>query len=201
MTDSDREEDIKGKLTELTKTSGVEGAERLAALFLKKHGDLARTMSMTKIKGLSNEVLKKGPGKQLLAYPQNLSGGRIHASSPNEVWQADTASMFTFGGGYFLCIVDVFTRRTWAEQMASATPGEVKRVLQSIGEKPRMLDTDLGNEFKGELQPYLKDQGIAHRTKDPKDLNALAVCDRKIQQIKKAISSMQMEQKLSLIHI
>ena len=79
--------------------------------------------------------------------------------------------------------------------MASATPGEVKRVLQGIGEKPRILDTDLGNEFKGELQPYLKDQGIAHRTKDPKDLNALAVCDRKIQQIKKAISSMQMESK------
>ena len=52
-----------------------------------------------------------------------------------------------------------------------------KKVLQGIGEKPRMLDTDLGNEFKGELQPYLKEQNIAHRTKDPKDLNALAVCD------------------------
>ena len=59
MTDSDREEDVKEKLTELTKASGVEGAERLAALFLRKHGDLARTMSMAKIKGLSNEVLKK----------------------------------------------------------------------------------------------------------------------------------------------
>ena len=105
MTDRDREEDIKEKLTELTKASGVEGAERLAALFVKKHGDLARTMSMTKIKGLSNEVLKKGPGKQILQYPQNLSGGRIHALSPNEVWQADTASMFTFGGGYFCALL------------------------------------------------------------------------------------------------
>ena len=85
MTDSDREEDIKGKLTELTKSSGVEGAERLAALFIKKHGDLARTMSMTKIKGLSNEMLERGPRKQILEDPQNLSGGRIHASSPNEV--------------------------------------------------------------------------------------------------------------------
>ena len=108
-------------LTELTKSSGVEGMERLAALFLKKHGDLPRTMSMANIKGLSNDVLKRGPGKQILTYPQNLSGGRIHASSPNEVWQADTASMFTFGGWYFLCIVDVFTRRTWAEPMVSAT--------------------------------------------------------------------------------
>ena len=159
-------------------------------------------MSLAKLKSLSNAVLKLGPGKQILAFPQNLSGGRIHASSPNEVWQADTASMFTFGDsaetrGYFLCIVDVFTRRTWAEPMASATPGEVKRVLESIGQKPRMLDTDLGNEFKGELQPYLKEKQIAHRTKDPKDLNALATADRKIQQIKKAIASMQMEQNTS----
>ena len=105
MTDSDREEDVKNKLTDLTKGSGIEGTERLAALFLKKHGDLARTMSMTKIKGFANEVLKKGPGKQILKYPQNLSGGRIHASSPNEVWQGDTASMFTFGGGYFCALL------------------------------------------------------------------------------------------------
>ena len=105
MTDSDREEDIKGKLTELTKTSGVEGAERLAALFLKKHGDLARTVSMTKLKGLSNEVLKRGPGKQILAYPQNLSGGRIHASSPNEVWQADTDPCSPLVVGIFFALL------------------------------------------------------------------------------------------------
>ena len=65
------------KLTELTKSSGVEGIERLAALFLRKHRDLARTMSMGKLKGLANDVRKKGPGKQILAYPQNVSGGRI----------------------------------------------------------------------------------------------------------------------------
>ncbi len=87
---------------------------------------------MRKIKGLANEVLKKGPGKQILTYPQHLPGGRIHASPPNEVWQADTTSMFTFGGGYCLSSVDVFTCRTWAEQMASAKPGEAKRVLAGI---------------------------------------------------------------------
>ena len=115
MTDSDKEEEVKQKLTALTKDTGVEGADRLAALFVKKHGrPEARTMSLAKLKSLSNAVLKLGPGKQILAFPQNLSGGRIHASSPNEVWQADTASMFAFAGkGYFLCIVDVFTRRTW----------------------------------------------------------------------------------------
>ena len=99
MTDSDKEEEVKQKLTALTKDTGIEGADRLAALFVKKHGPEARTMSLAKLKSLSNAVLKLGPGKQILKFPQNLSGGRIHASSPNEVWQADTASMFRFAGG------------------------------------------------------------------------------------------------------
>ena len=48
MTDSAKEEEVKQKLTTLTKESGVEGAERLALLFIKKHGQEARTMSMAK---------------------------------------------------------------------------------------------------------------------------------------------------------
>ena len=36
MTDSDKEEEVKQKLTALTKDTGVEGADRLAALFVKK---------------------------------------------------------------------------------------------------------------------------------------------------------------------
>ena len=90
-------------MDELARTSGVVGVERLAALFVKKHGDLARTMSMGKVKKFANDSLKLAPGKQILQFPTNVSGGRIHASSPNETWQADTASMFTFGGGLFVC--------------------------------------------------------------------------------------------------
>ena len=101
MTDSDQEEEVKAKMTALSKESGIEGMERLAALFVKKHGDLARTMSMGKVKKLANDSLKLAPGKQILQYPTNVSGGRIHASHPNAVWQGDTASMFTFGGGVF----------------------------------------------------------------------------------------------------
>ena len=61
--------------------------------------------------------------------------------------------------------------------MSSTTPSEAIRVLDTIGQKPRMLVTDLGNEFKEEGKKYLQSKGIAHRSKDPKDLNALAVCD------------------------
>ena len=68
MTDSDKEEEIKQKLTTLTKDTGIEGADRLAALFVKKHGPEARTMSLAKLKSLSNAVLKLGPGKQILKF-------------------------------------------------------------------------------------------------------------------------------------
>ncbi len=37
-------------------------------LIIEKHGVDAGNMSKTKIKGLANEVLKRGPGKQLLQY-------------------------------------------------------------------------------------------------------------------------------------
>ena len=94
MADSDKEEDVKNQLTALTKKSGIEGAERLAALYIKQHPEEARTMSMSKLKKLSNEILKLGPGKQILSYPQNLSGGRIHASSPNDTWQVEFFEYF-----------------------------------------------------------------------------------------------------------
>ena len=135
MTDSDKEEEVKQKLTALTKESGVEGADRLAALFLKRHGPEARTMSMAKLKGLSNAVLKLGPGKQILKFPQNLSGGRIHASSPNQVWQADTASMLTFGGGNFMIAVDVF--RDLCMRSLPRPPARKRRCVSSpLGQSP-----------------------------------------------------------------
>ena len=78
-------------------------------------------MSMGKLKKLSNDVLKLAPGKQILQFPQNLSGGRIHASSPNEVWQADSASMFSFGGGVFSFALLMFSlvvrgRNPWLQR-------------------------------------------------------------------------------------
>ncbi len=69
MTDSDKEEDVKNQLTALTKKSGIEGAERLAALYIKHHPEEARTLSMSKLKKLSNEVFKLGPGNQILSFP------------------------------------------------------------------------------------------------------------------------------------
>ena len=89
--------------------------------------------------------------------------------------------------------VDVFTRYTRAAVTTGTTAAEAAHTFRGWP-KCEILDTDGGPEFNGAaFKDFLREAGIQHRVKDPKDTNALAVVDRKIQQIKKAISSMQME--------
>ena len=83
-------------MDELARTSGVTGVDRLAALFVKREQAAAKTMSKTEIRKLANEARKVKPDKQVLAYPKERSGGAVHASKPNEVWQIDLADMRTF---------------------------------------------------------------------------------------------------------
>ena len=105
-------------MDELARTSGITGVDRLAALFVKRHQDAAKTMSTTEVKKLASDVLKVKPDKQILAYPAERSGGAVHASRPNEVWQIDLADMRTFNQKrsdehtHMLVCVDVFTRFT-----------------------------------------------------------------------------------------
>ena len=67
------------------------------------------------------------------------------------------------------------------------------RVFSSWDIEPTMVDTDGGPEWKGSFKEMLEKRSIVHRIKSPQDSNALAVVDRKIQQIKVAISGRQME--------
>ena len=90
------EDPTKTVMDELARTSGVVGVERLAALFIKREPDAAKTMSKTEVRRMANEVLRVKPDKQILAYPKERSGGAIHASAPDEVWQIDLADMRGF---------------------------------------------------------------------------------------------------------
>ncbi len=80
-----------------------------------------------------------------------------------------------------------FSRFVRAEPAKAASAAEAVRIF-SGWPKPQMLDTDGGAEWKNEFAKMLHHFEISHRVKHPQDHNALAVCDRKIQQIKTAIS-------------
>ena len=177
---------------ELATETGVDGVPRLVSLFLKREGDVP--LSKGTLISIAQEALATKASKQILQFPrESTSGGAVHATHKDHVWQADTASMFTFGGGWFLIAVDVFTRFTRAVPTTGTTAAEARRVFLGWP-KCQILDTDGGPEFKGVFKDFLQTAQIQHRVKDPKDTNALAVVDRKIQQIKTAISQRWIEE-------
>ena len=196
-------------MDELARTSGVVGVERLAALFTRREPDAAKTMSKTEVRKLANDVLKIKPDKQILQYPKERSGGAIHASAPNEVWQVDVADMRGFnvkGAKYthMLVAVDVFTRKTYAAPMEAASSEQVVIVFKfwaGKGPLPKVCDTDKGPEFEGSFVAFLEEKKIQHRVKAPHDVNSIAVVDRKIQSIKKAVSGAMMEDEMSEVNV
>ena len=94
-------QDMVEAFQELSTETGVDGVPRLVALFRKRKGDVG---SSTEMASMAREALASKAEKQVLTFPQGHSGGAVHASSKDQVWQADTASMFTFGG---LCEMSV----------------------------------------------------------------------------------------------
>ena len=112
------------------------------------------------------------------------SDGRVTASRENEIFQADLidySKRTAEGHRFILTVVDVFSRRLWVEPLASKQPAEVvkalERILRSSG-RPRQITTDMGAEFGKPFDELLTKEGIAHCTKDPQEVNTLAVVDR-----------------------
>ena len=128
-------------LRELSGETGVNGVPRLVALLSKRHPELAAAYSAKELRELAQKALETKADTQILKPPEHLRGGRVHAESPNEVWQMDTASMVPAfkGSKPFLCVaVDLFTRRTYAEPMEAASAAETKRAMISFDEFPKI---------------------------------------------------------------
>ena len=66
---------------------------------------------------------------------------------------------------------------------------------------PKVCDTDKGPEFEGAFVEFLAEKKIQHRVKAPHDVNSIAVVDRKIQSIKKAISGAMMEETMGTVNV
>jgi hypothetical protein len=71
-------------------------------------------------------------------------------------------------------------------------PAEVapvlRRMLDALPKKPAVISTDKGNEWVGAVDALLDAKGITRRTKDPRDVNALGVVDRLIQNLKQRLA-------------
>lgn len=170
-------------LVELSDQLGNPGA---AKLFLE-----AKRRKI-KVSRAQVEALVKRQGNRQLFNPVQPSRGKSAAESYSARYQADLADMVNSpskGFRYFIVLVNVFSREVYAEPLRNKEPVTVAAGLQkligALPEKPQVLSTDDGTEFSQHVDDFLQSAGIAHKQHVGKnDVNALAVLDRALQNIK-----------------
>jgi hypothetical protein len=171
------------RLREIWVESGRPGAAKLVSA-ARQEGEnitLKKAQEFVKNQGVS-QVYQQQP----------RSDGKVVSTGRNSVWQIDLidwkslSKSDTGGNKYTMFCIDVFSRYLYTEPMTQKTPSATleafKKILVRAGTKPKELDSDTGNEFKGVFDDYLKSNNIGHRVRD--SINSLAVADSNIKKLK-----------------
>jgi hypothetical protein len=93
-----------------------------------------------------------------------------------------------------LLLVRVFTRQVYMKSITNKKPATVERALKEILDRAgepsfKQISSDQGGEFlNGPVSRLLEQRGIAHRLKRVGDMDALAVLDRTMQNLKLRLS-------------
>lgn len=119
----------------------------------------------------------------------------IVTATPDTDFQMDLLDMQNFYHSnshyrYILLVVDIFSRKAYAEPLKKKTPEEVLRGLKKIFEVsgiPSIMASDNGTEYKGVVSKYFKENKIVHRENEVGDHQVLGVIDRLARTIKNKI--------------
>jgi hypothetical protein len=145
----------------------------------------ARRAGLDVTKKRVTEFVRKRGEKQVF-QPVQPARGKTVAGGADATFQMDLADLknspevresATYK--FFLVIVNVFDRFTYARNLKMKEPREVRIALGSIlaslpeGKKIRAIANDSGNEFLGPVADLLLDKGIAYRSQLVGDVNAL----------------------------
>ena len=159
--------------------------------------DAARRSGLQVTRAEVTDFLRRQETRQLFAAPPR-SNGRVTAPRLDSTWQVDLIDFKQMdpkqNDGYrvALVVVDVFSRFVWATALRQKTQEVVlaafKAILRESGRKPAEVDSDGGAELQGSFARFLASEGIAHRLKNPTQLNALAVADAVIGALKRTIA-------------
>lgn len=85
-------------------------------------------------------------------------------------WDADTAVLNSYrkendGFGYFLFVIDVFSKYAWTVALKSTKGSEMSRALASLlskTNKPKKIRTDKGSEFMNrDVQKLFKEKSVS----------------------------------------
>jgi hypothetical protein len=136
--------------------------------------------------------------EQLFKTQKNKSaGGHIVALARNEVWQIDLYDIHTWEKkndhiNFIFAVVDVFSRKLWAEPCESKSKEDVTDALMKIvlkaGETPDVIMSDNESAYKSDtFQEFLSKHHIALDMNVVNDHNALGIIDNMAKRLKKTL--------------
>lgn len=110
---------------------------------------------------------------------KNFTRRKIIVKGKNDQWQLDLIVLpqlgeYNSGYIYILVAIDCFSRFAYVEPMKTkssyVTKVAFEKILKRAKVKPRLIQTDLGSEFKGSFSRFLKENGIHQfsTSQDPK---------------------------------
>ena len=120
--------------------------------------------------------MKKGLSKQetfttFRPAQRTFRRPKVLAFTPNYQWDSDTANMVKYKSdneyAYFVVFIDIFTRYLYTSPLKTLRGQEMvvvfQRLIRKIGEKPQILITDQGSEYKtNQFNKLLNDIKIKH---------------------------------------
>ena len=150
------------------------------------------------------QIVSQQGERQVFGRLQGAEGKTVSRGA-NDSWQMDLADLKNQPGTkakkakdrvykFFLVVINTFDRVVYTRALKGKNPGEVtvklSQILEEAPKKPKVISSDNGLEFLGEVSEYLQGKGIAQRFKAVGDQNALGVVDKAIQSIKQTIARM-----------
>ena len=171
-------------------------AEELSFPSASKLLKAAKQRGIPATKADVNTILKNDPTKQVFAKPPPAKGA--HATNDAKgIWQVDLIDYSQFdpknndGFTYIMIATDLFTRKSFGEEMREKKPLEAldkfNSIVSKFGFKPTRVHVDTGGEFSEPFQNGLRAQNIVVTEKPAEDINGNAVVDAAIKSIKSNI--------------
>jgi hypothetical protein len=183
------------RLQALYQEAGAPGARVFRTYALRKNEHLTSTEAQ--------EFVAQQATQQVF-QARLPSDGRVSASRLGMRWMADlmdqskrASSLRPGAAKYAMVVVDVFSREVFVEAMTQKSDTQAASAMRKIlhsneGEDPKELSVDLGREWAGPaFKELMQRKGIVVRTKDPQQVNSIAVVDRAMQSVKAILKNIQ----------
>ncbi len=144
------------------------------------------------------KYIKQDKQHVILQNPKRLKAKPITADRINLIWQIDLIDMDYLERQndhykYILNCVDIYSRYCFLRGMRNKEANTIMETLDEImettGQRPRIIQTDQGSEFKGVFDEYLKDNDIKHIFNHSYSPNQNTYVERSNKDIRKLINT------------